>query len=280
MGSEHSISTIHRRYKGFQKDQRDVWESFCIVDFYGAKIKDLVKHDVLPPLEIDRIWNESSRSLDKNNTYGALSSLTDRGNYRRTLLESVLLFEDYMADLISKVYIDYPMKLQSEQNNDSDVENKSGYQKLVRLILLSKDRDEIIDRLVEEKVRGIFYGNPVDVFMKDRAKLEFGSYFKDNHKFEIDKFKEVIAARNLIAHNNGKIDRKYQREVNSNAILGRVLVIDREFLKSAIYVLSILAVHSTRLVIEKIYKGNPGGKLERALSQFNKHYSPVEKSKG
>lgn len=280
MEPAHSIASLHIRYKGFQKDQRDVWESFCIVDFYGPKIKDLVKSNLLPPLEIDRIWNESSRTLDKDNTYGALSSLARKGNYRRTLLESVLLFEDYMSDLISRVYIDYPMKLQSESGNDNDAENKSGYQKLVRLILDSKDREEVIDRLVEEKVRGIFYGNPVDVFMKDRAKMEFGTYFKDNHKPDVERFKRIVAARNLIAHNNGKIDRKYQREADPTATLGRVLVIDRQFLKDAIYVLSLLAAHSTRIVIENIYKGKPAGNLGKALLQFKKHDIPTEKVGG
>lgn len=277
MQPSHSISRVHVRYKGFQKDQRDVWESFCIVDFYGPKIKDLVKSDALPPLDIDRIWNESSRTLEKNDTYGALSSLTQRGNYRRTLLEAVLLFEDYMSDLISGVYMDYPMKLQSEPSSESESENKSGYQKLVRLILDSKDREEVIDRLIEEKVRGIFYGNPVDVFMKDRAKMEFGAYFKDTHKPDVEKFKKIVAARNLIAHNNGRVDRKYQREADPTATLGRTLVIDRKFLKDSIYVLSLLAAHATRLVIENIYKGKPAGNLGKALLQFNKHNAPAVK---
>lgn len=271
MQPSHSIARIHTRYKGFQKGQRDVWESFCIVDFYGPKIKDAVKSGTLPPLDIDRVWNNSSRTLDKDDTYGALSSLVIKGNYRRTLLEAVLLFEDYMSDLISGVYVDYPMKLQSEAATDGDSESKSGYQKLVRLVLDSKDRDEVIDRLVEERVRGIFYGNPVDVFLKDKAKMEFGTYFKDTHKTQVDEFKKIVAARNLIAHNNGRIDRKYQREADPAATLGRTLVIDRQFLKDSIYVLSLLAAHATRLVIENIYKGRPAGNLGKALLQFQKH---------
>lgn len=267
----HNISRVHRRYKAFQKDQRDVWESFCIVDFYGPRIKEAIKLDTLPPLDIDRVWNDSSRTLGKVDTYGALSSLICKGNYRRTLLEAVLIFEDYMSDLISGVYVDYPMKLLSEAATEGDLENKSGYQKLVRLILESTDREEMIDRLIEEKVRGIFYGNPVDVFLKDKAKMEFGSYFKDSQKDQVNRFKKIVAARNLIAHNNGRIDRKYQREADPTAVLGKTLIIDRTFLKDSIYVLSLLAAHATRLVIENVYKGSPGGNLGRALLQFQKH---------
>jgi hypothetical protein len=163
------------------------------------------------------------------------------------------------------------MKLQSEAATEGDSEAKSGYQKLVRLVLDSKDREEVIDRLVEEKVRGIFYGNPVDVFLKDKAKMEFGTYFKDSHKLQVDEFKKIVAARNLIAHNNGRIDRKYQREADPTATLGRILVIDRQFLKDSIYVLSLLAAQATRLVIENVYKGKPAGNLGKALLQFQKH---------
>lgn len=70
--SSHSVSSIHVRYKQFQKNQRDIRQYFCIVNFYRRKIRDFVKADRLPPLEIDRVWNETSRSLDKNNTYGAI----------------------------------------------------------------------------------------------------------------------------------------------------------------------------------------------------------------
>jgi len=270
MQATHSISRIHTRYKNFQKEQRDIWESFCVVDFYCPKIKDLVKKGTLPTLEVDRVWSESSRVLDKDDTYGVLSSLTVKGNYRRTLLEAVLHFEDYMSDLIADVYLDIPAKLLSESSSENDQE-RTGYQKLVRIILDSQDRDEVIDRIVEEKVRGIFYGNPVDVFLKDRARLEFGTFFKDHHKADLDMFKKVVAARNLIAHNNGRIDRKYIREADASATLGRAVVVNREFLKNALYVLSLLAAHATRLVVENIYKGKPAGSLGKALINFSKH---------
>lgn len=147
-------------------------------------------------------------------------------------METVLLVEDYIFDLISGVYLDYPKKLLSEENNENDVGNKSGYQKLVKLILDSRDHAEVIDKLVKEKIREIFYGNPVDVFLKDKAKLEFGSYFKDNHNAEIVKFKMIVAIRNLIAHNNGRVDRKFIREADSAVIICQIAKIDRQFLKT------------------------------------------------
>ncbi len=266
MDKSRSVPNLHVRYKRFQKEQRDLWEAFSIVEFYAPKIRDAIKDDVFPSLTIDRIWNESDRTLDKNNTYGALTSLERRGNFRSTMLEIVLVFEDYMSDLIELVYLDIPNKLMSFQDDS----NSSGYQKLLKLMLVSSDKKEMIDRLVEEKIRGLFYGNPLDVFEKDKAKLEFGSFFKDNYSSELDEFRKIVATRNIIAHNNGKIDRKYQREVDPTAQLGRKIQIDRDYIKRSIFILSLLAAQSTRLVVERIYKDTPEGKLGRAIEAFQK----------
>ena len=267
MSKSRTVSKLHVRYKRFQKDQRDIWESFCLIDYYAPKIKDAIKSDIFPPLVMETIWGNKNRELSKDNTYGAISSLSRKGNYRRTLLEAVLVFEDYMTDLIQIVYLDYPTKLVSNTNDDG---NNSSHNKLVRLIMESTDKQEMIDKLVEEKIRGIFYGNPLSVFEKDKAKLEFGTFFKEHHKCELNKFKTIVAMRNIVAHNNGKIDRKYIREADKNAQLGAMLSIKKGFLKEAVYVLSLLAAHSTRLVVENIYKEIPQGKLGQALNKFTK----------
>ncbi|WP_149982690.1 hypothetical protein [Pseudoalteromonas rhizosphaerae] len=267
MDKSRSIPKIHVRYKRFQKEQRDIWESFCLIDFYSPKIKEAVKEDVFPQLTFDRIWNDSNKVVKKDDIYGALHSLSIKGNYRRTLLEAVLTFEDYITDLIQSVYLDIPGKLSSVNDDGS---NTSGYQKLLKLVLNSTDKQEIIDKLVEEKIRSIFYGNPLDVFEKDKAKLEFGNYFKDNHANELKIYKKVVAMRNIVAHNNGRIDRKYIREADSDAELGRKVTIEREFLKEAIYVLSKFAAHATRLVVENVYKESISGKLGQAIKAFDK----------
>lgn len=266
MDKSRSVPKLHVRYKRFQKQQRDIWESFSIIEFYFPKIKNAIKEDSFPPLTIDRIWNSSGRTLDKNNTYGALDSLEKRGIFRNTLLELVLVFEDYMSDLIELVYLDIPNKLGSIQDDT----NTTGYQKLLKVMLDCSDKEEMIERLVEEKIRGVFYGNPLDVFEKDKAKLEFGTFFKDNYSDELSELRKIIAARNVVAHNNGKIDRKYQREVDSSAKLGDKIKIDRDFLKRSILILSLLAAQSARLVVERIYKETPKGTLGKAIEAFDK----------
>lgn len=267
MSKIRTVPKLHIRYKRFQKDQRDIWESFCIVEFYFPRIKEAIKNDMFPTLAIDTIWGNNLRTLNKNNTYGAIASVEQKGIFKSTLLEMVLVFEDYMSDLIQIVYLDIPNKLLSMQDDS----NTAGYQKLLKLMLDSSDREEAIERLVEEKIRSIFYGNPVAVFEKDKAKLEFGTFFKDNYSNELKKFGAIVAARNIVTHNNGKIDRKYQREVDTSTQLGRKIQIDRAFLKDALNILSLLAAQSTRLVVERIYKESPKGVLGKAIENFSRY---------
>jgi hypothetical protein len=146
MNKSQSIPRIHIRYKRFQKEQRDIWESFCLIDFYAPKIKEAVKGDIFPQLSFDRIWNEDDKVVKKNDIYGALDSLTKKGNYRRTLIEAVLIFEDYITDLIQSVYLDIPGKLSTNQDDNNS--SNSGYQKLLKLVISSTDKQEIIDKLV------------------------------------------------------------------------------------------------------------------------------------
>lgn len=253
-----NIPKIYTRYKGFSKENRDIWESFCLIDFYAPKIKDAIKNDVFPQLSFDRLKSTTDKVSSKKNIYGALASLSSKGNYRRTLLEAVLTFEDYITDIIKIVYLDIPTILLRNQSNNS---NSSGYKNLLELVLKANDKEDIVNKLVEEKIRSIFYGNPLDIFEKDKAHLGLGSYFKDNHSNDLKTYRKIIAIRNIIAHNNGKVDSKYIREVDSTVALGRKVVIDREFLKETIYLLSMLATQLTRLVIENIYKENAKGKL-------------------
>lgn len=267
MNHKNSITKIHTRYKNFQKEQRDIWESFCLIDFYAPKIKQAIKEDIFPVLEFEKVWDGSNKTLKKDDTYGALSSLSSKGNFRRTLLETVLTFENYITDLVETVYIDFPGKLNQKQNeNDSDA---TKYSKLMNLIIKSDNKQDMVNILIEEKIRSIFYGNPLDIFEKDKVKLEFGTYFKDKHKKELTDFKSIIAIRNLLIHNNGIVDRKYIKESDKNTKLGTKVIIDKKFLKNSIYTLSLLAAHSTRIVIENVYNQKPQGNLAKAISTFN-----------
>lgn len=261
--SQHSVTKIHRRFKGYNKDLRDIWESYCLVDYYMGTVHDLVKAGNIPPLPMQRL-NGRSISLDQKNTFGGISHLTRKANPRRTLIAAVSLFEHYLGFLTKTVFQDFPGKLTNAgPTAEKEQEN------LLKLIVTCSDRAEIIERIVEEKVRGIFYGKPSDFFLKDKAKLEFGDIFKSQLASEVEKYEEVTARRNAIIHNDGCIDRKYLREVkNSTLTLGQVVPLEPTYLRESIKLLQTLSAKATEAVVVYVYRGAPQGVLSRVLAQI------------
>ena len=145
--------------------------------------------------------------------------------------------------------------------------------KFMQVILDSSTKEEIIDKLIEERIRGIFYGNPIDFFEKDKAKLGFGTVFKDNYPNAMIHYAEVINRRNINIHNEGKVDRKYIRETGSTFRLGTKPKIDEAYLSSAILLLSGIAATSTKLVLERVFASTKHHKfIGSSYRRFVKDY--------
>ena len=261
-----TVVKIHFRFKSYNKKMRDIWESYNLVSYYIQEAHQLIKRDNLPALPLTTLGG-GHKNLTKDNTYGAISHLIRRANPRRALTDAVATFEHYLGSVIQAVYLDYPAKMLSADTGS----NVEGYQKLLRIIIESDDKEELIQKLVEEKVRGIFYGNPANFFIKDPAKLEFGSYFKEHYSSELGVFSEVLARRNVIVHNDGRVDRKYLREVkNSEFSLNQMVSADSEYLRQTILLLLGLSAEVTGLVAQNIYRQKPKGILARVLKGFMK----------
>jgi hypothetical protein len=218
------------------------------------------------------LFTKNTRTYNKSNTYGAIAHLLSKANPRRTLVDAVSTFENFTGELVGMVYVDYPAKLlgseqEDKQSNLQDV-------KLLRMIIESEDKDELMSRIAEEKIRNIFYGNPLDFYLKDKAKLEFGDYFRVNYKAEIEQLQEILSRRNIIIHNGGRIDRKYLREVrNTEFKLNKMVSITPEYLRESVELLERLAGAAAALVLKNIYKQNAKSILGKSWDSFK-----VEKS--
>ena len=163
-----------------------------------------------------------------------------------------------------------------EKLNTKDSVEQIGQQiKLLQTIIESNDKNEIIDKLIEEKMRSIFYGNPVDFFEKDKAKIGLNSYFKDNHKNALKQFAEIVARRNIYVHNNGKVDRKYLREVEgSTAKLGSTLLLSKDYLKQTTILLKDISGMTTKLVLENVFKATHFHKfINSSANQFARKFA-------
>ena len=127
--------------------------------------------------------------------------------------------------------------------------------KLINIIIDSDNKNQMIERIVEERIKGLLYGNPADFFIKDKAKLNFKDNFKDNHMDLIEKYIEINARRNIYIHNNGRVDSKYLSEVkNSQYIKGQIAKIDKEYIKLTINTLMGLCSIIIVCIFKNIYK--------------------------
>ena len=261
---------IATRFRHFKKNMYDCWEAYVLLQYYLPQVHDSVKAGDMSPLRIKQVIADSELDLTVRRTLGAISHITQKASSRSTILTSVSHFENYLCDLCMYVFRDYPQKISASDTTETDDRRE----KLSQVIFDSSSREEIIERLIEEKVRGIFYGNPIDFFTKDKAKLEFGTEFSSRFQPAITNLAEVIARRNIIAHNDGRIDRKYLREVRgSTARLGEIVQLDANYLREAIDLMLGIASTATHLVNIKIYNGSSNSRLlAKFYSRFYKKY--------
>jgi hypothetical protein len=258
-----SVPKIHVRFKQFDKDMRDAWESFCLVRELAVEAHNSLKAKTIDPPHLEQLSGKQKK-LSRLDTFGAISHLKDKAQPRTTLLEVVACFEDYLSWLVETVLIDFPYLL---KGNAPQAEKEG--QKLLDLIVDCTDRAEMLEHLIEEKVRGIFYGNPIDVLTKTKAKVNFGTYFAQKCAVQLRQYSEIVARRNAIAHNNGRVDRKYLREVSGTTLkLGQVVPLPSSYLRDSIVLLRCLAGRATELILFNHYsKTKPTGKLAERLGQ-------------
>jgi hypothetical protein len=263
-----SVKKVHNNFKCFRQKLRHIWEEYNLVEYYAPFLHEKIKSGEVEPFkflpflaEDTNLWETST-----SKSISVLGQVRQNSLHNRVLLDSIGAFEDNLCKLVETVYLDYPSKLKSISGSIDSAQDF----KLLNVILDSEDKEEIVSRIVEEKIRTIFYGNPLDFFTKDKTRLEFGDYFKADYKNILNEYAEITAARNIIVHNAGRIDRKYIREVKGTTYkLGNKLKIDTEYLKRILCVLEGLATMASVLVIRNIYKDVPRGKLSSSLKSFD-----------
>lgn len=258
-----SIPKIHTRFKTFDKKVRDLWESYCLVEMMTVQTHKLVKSQQVNPLEMRSLFGnvQHVKTMSLNDMYGALDHLRIKSKPRSTLVDAVAFFEDYLGWVTTTVLVDNPLLLVTDAYTSEKEELK-----LIKLIVDSNSKEEILDKIIEEKVRGIFYGNPVDFFKKSKTKLRFEGYFENYCKIELKQYAEIVARRNIIAHNDGRIDRKYLREIEDSSLqLNQSIILTNEYILESIKLLVRLAGKVTELIVVKHYQGQIKGTLSRRI---------------
>lgn len=275
MNKQHSISKIGKRWRNLRGSLLDNWEIANFLIFHLKELKPLIKsksikHFTLP--DIDNKLGKYYKGYKADTLIGVITRIESKTLFKSILIDQVSQTEDFLQDLMYVVYKDYPERLASVPNENAEDANK--YQKLLQLILKSSDKDEIVERLIEEKIRGIFYGKPLDFFTHDKAKIGFEDFFKSNFTKSLEKYGEVLARRNIYTHNDGRVDSKYLREVKGSKYkLDEKAIIDMQYITDTTRLCVGVCTLALKLVIENIYKGTlTGHNPHKIIKELNRDY--------
>ncbi len=252
---------ISKRFRVYDKTISDIWEAFQFHRFYLPILHGLIKKGKAPALSIPSLGNLTIKVQKPNDTLGAISHITTQVSPQRSLIAAVSQSEAFLQYLVVRVLRDHPGRLVNQQAEQGNRETK-----LLEIVVGSADKWEMLDKIIEERVRSLFYGAPTDFFLKDKAKLGFGDHFATSCQMSVDRFAEVTARRNLLIHNDGRVDRKYLREVpGTNLTLGQKVIVDEAYLQKACLDLRGLCATAGMLVCERVYKNKvaAGKMLER-----------------
>lgn len=259
------------RFIFFRKTIINIWRDYNYLDFSINELKKLTQVSNQVNIDIDNLYDTGKKKFWSKDINGMCYRLIVNVTPARTLKDAVSQTEYFLQDVGKLIHQMFPEKL----NTKDSVEQIGQQIKLLQTILESTDKNEIIDKLIEEKMRGIFYGNPVDFFEKDKAKAGFNSYFKDNHKNALKQFAEIVARRNIYVHNNGKVDRKYLREVEGSTLkLGSTLPLTKDYLKQTIILLKDISGMTTKLILENVFHATHYHKfINSSANQFVRKFA-------
>jgi transcription elongation factor Elf1 len=177
-----------------------------------------------------------------------------------SLVTAVSLFEGFVSDIAKMAYLEYPEDfLINSEKIATDQENS----KLLAILIKSETREETLEKYVEEKLRGIFYGKPIDLFIPGGEKAKDGKLrlnttgMGETCKTELHEYAEILGRRNLITHNMGRVDAKYLRETEklntqNKLSLGDKVKITEDYLFRTLEVVDKLAFEYKTMVLARL----------------------------
>lgn len=249
----YKTKNAHTAFRIFREDMNNIWKEYSFLNdcVSNAPIKELPMKNV----------NSEKVVLKKTEVVAGMRQKFLGGvNASSHFIQAIGLFERYIASLVKMVYLEYPFKI----NGGMDEE------RLFKLIISSESKEEMIKTLAEEKIRSIFYGNPLDIFVKDKCRLELGEVFKETYKDAMPLYQEITSRRNVIIHNSSRVDKKYLKENPGSTFKEKEkIIISDDYLQGAICLLVGIAAITTKCVVENIYHGDCKGKLGVAIEDFD-----------
>lgn len=205
--------------------------------------KSLVKRSYSVPVEDGKSKgnaNISSMRLDSD-VGGMFFAQHDRGVFETNIISLVSRTEAFIQDCIAIATVAFPGKL-------SLLTEKSGIP--LDLFLENESREDVINRFVALKCEALMFAKPSEYIEKLTKvlaiPLDVGL---------VSDFLEIKASRDIIIHNNGRINKLYVEKAGEKArgTIGHELTVDHAYFRHVIVKLKRLSGTIQRET-EKVYK--------------------------
>ena len=210
-----------------------------------------------------RQWNPEGQSL---NIQGMENSIT-----LFCLIQLIALLEDYLLQALESLYHSFPDKLPSDKKRSITFGE----------ILAAKNRNELIDRIIYEEVRGV---------KRNIVKMihQFESFnIMVNESGLIPTLSEVVATRNIWVHRGGRIDKDYHEQSKDywamqkeeSPELEAIRMIDASYVSMVMFIV-IKLLYTLEGKIEKILpnfcyiEGLIGASAPDRIGQYESFFSP------
>lgn len=248
MNKKQGAANIKKNYKKFNFHIQHLWDAFYAIDQGMLLSRKIIKKERSPVLKIPVFEERKFKKFTVNTQCGLVEHILKVRNPRIGLFEIISIFEQYLSEILTTVYINFPGKLIS---NNSNGESETKY---LGVILKYDNKEEMIEKIAEEKVRNLMYASMREILVKDRGKLEIGDLFSKDKKL-INEFVELCARRNLFVHNEGRVNKIYLDSVPWSSLkIGEMIKLDKEYISSGIKIVEKISKKMTVHVLKKFYK--------------------------
>jgi hypothetical protein len=154
------------------------------------------------------------------------SSFTDRRLYESFLITAIAEFEGFLGKVLQKVLKKHPRKLGIASPGITPCRGAS-----LEVIFTSKDLNGLLDRTIEEHLRGVFFATPRN-YMGYFSKVA-GADFGDP---AILAYYEIKATRDLFVHSDRRANEIYLEKAgeNARAKLGKPISVDSDYFDTSL----------------------------------------------
>ena len=168
---------------------------------------------------------EQTRRVQRNNAQVVKKRMLTKDIINSAFISAVAAVEDYL----SKIIVDI---LHFDNNRIMCTISGVKFSKDVSVVdVITKDREQLIDQIVNERVHSLFYASP-------QKQLE---YFEEALEIVVDQdiwemWIEIKARRDLWVHNAGVVNQIYLEKVTGTKLfeLGEEAIIDEEYFSGCI----------------------------------------------